>query len=134
MKNLSLRRCVTEGREPTQGFSQSLRKADGWGEAEMALDFVAAEADWKTYAERASGGYAAQIELADFYHRRLRPQDEVAALASVARAPATPAEKFLPVTRRRSWSAFERILAVLSAQALPAGQLPAELLPLQHRG
>jgi len=87
---------------------------------EEQLDFAAAESDWKWRAKVLPDKAAGQLELADFYHRRLRPQDEVAALASVARAPATPAEKFLPVTRRRSWSAFERILAVLSAQALPA--------------
>src|SRR5580700_2623567 len=42
-------------------------------EAEVALDFTAAEADWKTYAQTAADPYAAQIELADFYHRRIRP-------------------------------------------------------------
>ncbi len=49
-------------------------------QAEAALDFVAAEADWKSYAQHAADGYAAQIELADFYHRQIRPRQEMATL------------------------------------------------------
>ena len=40
---------------------------------EMALDFAAAEADWKNYAQHAPDPYTARTELADFYHRRNRP-------------------------------------------------------------
>ncbi len=87
---------------------------------EEQLDFAAAEADWKKRADLLPDKAAGQLELADFYHRRLRPQDEVAALALVARAPATPSEKLLPVTRQHSWSAFERVLALLSAHSLSA--------------
>jgi len=39
-------------------------------EGEVALDFVAAEADWKMYVATDSDEYAARMELADFYHRR----------------------------------------------------------------
>jgi Flp pilus assembly protein TadD len=53
-------------------------------EAELALDFTAAEADWKTYARLGKDPLA----LADFYHRRLRPGDEVAALETVRTAAA----------------------------------------------
>ena len=51
-------------------------------EAEVALDFVAAEADWKSYAQHTSDSYAGQIELADFYHRRIRPREELATLSA----------------------------------------------------
>ena len=74
-------------------------------EAEVALDFAAAEADWKAY-----GG---QIELADFYHRRMRPRDELAALtAAVAAAKDDP---LLPATAQKGWRAFERMAALEQA-------------------
>src|SRR5579871_3509812 len=75
-------------------------------EAEMALDFAAAEADWKSYAGNASDRYGAQIELADFYHRRIRPRDEIAALMVAAAEPDDPLE---PATAQKAWRAFERI-------------------------
>lgn len=86
---------------------------------EEQLDFAAAEADWKKRTEALDDKAAGQLELADFYHRRLRPLDEVKALGLVSRAPSTPAEKLLPATQQRSWSAFERIFALIDAQALP---------------
>jgi len=85
-------------------------------EAEMALDFAAAETDWKAYAERASDTYAAQWELADFYHRRLQPRDEIAALMSASQAQDDPLE---PATAQRGWRAFERMAALAGAEALP---------------
>ena len=86
---------------------------------EAALDFAQAEADWKKYVETAPDHLRAQITLADFYHRRLRPTDEVAALSVVARAPAVPAEKLTPVTEQHSWQSGERILTVVNDNALP---------------
>ena len=68
------------------------------GEAELALDFPAAEADWKEYATLT----ADRIALADYYHRRLMPSEEIATLDLVA----TPA-------------AFERAIAEAAAQDLP---------------
>jgi hypothetical protein len=55
-------------------------------EAELALDFAAAEADWKAYVQNASDTYPAHIELADFYHRRMQPREELAALTAAAAA------------------------------------------------
>ncbi|HKS95522.1 MAG TPA: hypothetical protein VJV74_05240, partial [Terriglobia bacterium] len=86
---------------------------------EEQLDFTAAEADWKKRAELLSDKAAGQVELADFYHRRLRPIDEVKALAQVGRSPSSPTDKLLPVTEQRSWHAFERIFALIGVQALP---------------
>jgi hypothetical protein len=62
-------------------------------EDEQALDFSAAESDWKAYVENSSDKISAQLALADFYHRRLRPADEIRTLAPVAGAPAIAAEK-----------------------------------------
>ena len=44
-------------------------------EDEQQLDFKAAETDWKVYAENAEDKVSGRLALADFYHRRLRPQD-----------------------------------------------------------
>ena len=85
-------------------------------EAEVALDFAAAEADWKAYAANAADRYGAQIELADFYHRRIRPLDELAALTATAAAQDDP---LLPATAQRGWLAFERMADVAGQEALP---------------
>src|SRR5271170_5060782 len=77
---------------------------------EQALDFVAAEADWKAWTDHAPDRAAAELDLAGFYDRRLRPQDEIAALTVVAQSPAPPAEKFVASGEQRSWKAFERML------------------------
>ena len=86
---------------------------------EQSLDFTAAERDWKSYVAHAKDTPAAQLDLADYYHRRLQPQQEIATLNLVAAAPATPAEKFTPAQKQRSWQAFARILQIASDQALP---------------
>jgi Tfp pilus assembly protein PilF len=75
-------------------------------EAELALDFTAAEADWKAYAANAPDHYKAQMELADFYFARIRPRDEVAALTVAATAKDDP---LLPANEQRGWHAFERM-------------------------
>jgi cellulose synthase operon protein C len=85
---------------------------------EQALDFVAAEADWKAYVVHAKDIPAAQLELADFYHRRLQPQQEIATLLSVAAAPTPDAERYRPVVQQRSWHAYGRILKLAKDQAL----------------
>ena len=80
-------------------------------EDEMQLDFVAAEDDWKKSGDT--------LALADFYHRRIKPREEIAALEVGARAPANSVEKLKPVTEQSSWKAFERIQSVVAEQALP---------------
>ena len=87
-------------------------------EDERQLDFAAAERDWKLYAEKAANKAAAQLDLADFYHRHLRPQEEIAVLRTLGNSPSTPTEKFTLPTQQRSWNAFERILGIIQAQAL----------------
>jgi cellulose synthase operon protein C len=86
---------------------------------EHSLDFTAAESDWNLYVAHAQDKPAAELDLADFYERRLRPQEEIAALLLVGKAPLTAGENFIPVERQRSWQAFGRILKVADEQALP---------------
>ena len=88
-------------------------------EDEQQLDFTAAESDWKAYAENSSDKIGAELALADFYHRRLRPGDEIKTLSLIANAPPIAAEKLTPTTQQRSWQAFERIFGVIDAQGLP---------------
>ena len=87
-------------------------------EDEHQLDFVAAEKDWKLYTEKAANKPAAKLELADFYHRRLRPQDEIAILRAVTDSPTGASERFTLPTEQRSWGAFERIFGIIRAQGL----------------
>ena len=87
-------------------------------EDEQQLDFAAAEKDWKQYADKATNKIEAQWDLADFYHRRLKPQDELETLRTIGNAPSAPGEKLTPPNEQNSWKAFERILGVIQAQAL----------------
>jgi hypothetical protein len=87
-------------------------------EDEQQLDFSAAESDWKSYVDNSSDKIEAQLGLADFYHRRLRPAEEIKTLLSVANAAPIPEEKLNPPTQQRSWQAFERIFGVVQAQGL----------------
>lgn len=87
-------------------------------EDEQQLDFDAAEKDWKLYAEKTSDKISAQRDLADFYHQRLRPQDEIETLRAIGNAPSRPKEKLTAPEQQTSWQAFQRILGVIQAQAL----------------
>src|SRR5690348_15016601 len=100
--------------QPKQADLYSLKAL----EEEQKLDFTAAEADWKLYLQNASDKAAAQMDLADFYHRRHRPQEEVSALSAAARLPSPPSERFTAVSDQRAWKAFVRSFQVIGAQAL----------------
>ncbi len=89
-------------------------------EDEQQLDFTAAEADWKSFVEKSADKPAALLSLADYYHRRLQPLDEIKALSGAAGAPLDASQKLTPVFEQRSWRAFERIFEVIRAQGLPA--------------
>jgi predicted Zn-dependent protease len=88
-------------------------------EDEQQLDFSAAESDWKLYVDKSSDKTAARLALADFYQRRLRPQDEIAVLSIVASAPPDAFAHSTPAVEQQSWRAFERIFSIIQAQALP---------------
>ncbi len=88
-------------------------------EEEQALEFDAAERDWKTWTEEASDPVAEHLDLADFYDRRLKPQEELAALAFVGKAPAGAQERWTAVESQNSWLAWERSLKVAAQFNLP---------------
>lgn len=79
-------------------------------EDELQLDFKSAEADWKKSANA--------LDLADFYHRRVRPTEEISVLDSIGKSPSTASERLTPPYQQQSWKAFERILTVIQEQAL----------------
>jgi tetratricopeptide (TPR) repeat protein len=87
-------------------------------EDERQLDFAAAEKDWQAYAEKSANKTAARWDLADFYRRRLRAREEIAALRLIGLSPASANEKLTPAQSQASWKAFERIFAVIHSQAL----------------
>ncbi len=87
-------------------------------EDEQQLDFAAAEADWKKYAEVAADRGAAKLALADFYHRRVRAKDEFGALASAALELAPASEKLLPPSAQRPWKTYERAIALIGEAKL----------------
>jgi predicted Zn-dependent protease len=88
-------------------------------EDEQQLEPAAAESDWKAYVDASSDKVNAQLALADFYDRRLRPADEIKTLSLVATAPSSSDEKLTPPAQQRSWQAFERIFTIIQAQGLP---------------
>jgi tetratricopeptide (TPR) repeat protein len=101
--------------QPSNADLYSLRAL----EDEQQLDFTAAESDWKSYVEKSTDKIGAQLALADFYHRRLRPADEIATLSLVATPPPVAAERLTVPAEQRSWKAFDRIFGVIQEQGLP---------------
>lgn len=87
-------------------------------EAERALDFTAAEADWRAFAERVDDPAEGQLALADFFERRLRPAEAVEALSAVGRAPDSRQDSLRIADQRRSWKAFERAVRLADEHAL----------------
>ncbi|HEY3841600.1 MAG TPA: hypothetical protein VGL72_33750, partial [Bryobacteraceae bacterium] len=74
-------------------------------EAELQLDFTAAESDWRTYVQLSASSAAAWRELAAYYDRRHQPAQQVDALRLAGRA--------------GDDSAFAHSLRVISDQDLP---------------
>lgn len=87
-------------------------------EDEQALDFAAAERDWKSWAEKADDKSAANLDLADFYERRLKPQEELTALEVVGRTAPNAGERWTAAESERSWKAWERAQEVVDRYAL----------------
>lgn len=71
-------------------------------EAEMQLDFPAAETEWKRYVDLSTDKSATNVELADYYHRRLQPRQELKALTDAG-----------------TTASFTRAIALVQAQAMP---------------
>jgi len=87
-------------------------------EDEQALDFAAAERDWKIWAEKADDKSAANLDLADFYERRLRPQEELGALEVDGRDAPNARERWTAASSEQAWKAWERSLEVVDRYAL----------------
>jgi tetratricopeptide (TPR) repeat protein len=88
-------------------------------EAELNLDFTTAEQDWKTYARLSADKGAGAVALADYYHRRLQPKEELAALLEAAAQPATGRDALNTEMEQRSWKLFQRAIELTAEQALP---------------
>ena len=84
---------------------------------EQALDFTAAETDWKAFAANSPDHTAALLELADFYQRRLAVKAEFATLLEVATSAAVPGETYTAPASQRSWQAFERARTLADEQS-----------------
>jgi hypothetical protein len=82
-------------------------------EDEQQLDFTAAEADWKKYAELATDKAAAGLDVADFYHRRIRPREELNALINAASGPVTASEALLVPSAQMHWKILDRCVRLI---------------------
>ncbi len=102
-------------------------------EDEKALDFDAAERDWKSWAQKADDKPAANLDLADYYQRRLKPQEELAALEAVGQAAASPRERWMAAESQQSWKAWERTLNVVDQFALPRAVAAREYAGWEQR-
>ena len=102
------------GKAPEQAELYSLRAM----EEERALDFAAADKDWKAYAERAKDKLDAKMDLALYYRRRLQAADEVRTLMEVGEAAERPDEQYTAAQEQRSWKAFERVPVVAADQGM----------------
>lgn len=89
-------------------------------EEERALNYSAAEADWKYAVAHRTDKLSAQMELADFYGRRLDPQREADALLAAGSLPATQGEQRQANQHQPQWSAFRRASVVADVSLLPA--------------
>lgn len=88
-------------------------------EDERALDFRAAEQDWKSWAEKADDKAGAYLDLANYYERRLQSREELSALAVVGASAASASEHGKTSAEQRAWKAWEQSLTVVSRYALP---------------
>ncbi len=115
--NLLIRRPPAETRSALGELIDAKPKvASNWRlraqEDETALDFKAAEADWRKYAQLSSN-YTA---LADYFHRREEGAKEIAALGIVVQAKTNPIE---PFTGQAPWKAVGRTVSVAEEEGLP---------------
>ena len=91
---------------------------------EQALDLPTAESDWKLYAEKKATPQA-QLELANFYSRRLQTEPEAAILRQVAAAPIPASETYLSPENQLAWRTNIRLINLLNIQAVPEPELLA---------
>src|SRR5262249_51957627 len=89
-------------------------------EYEAQLDFTNAEARWKLLDSVSPDHAGSQIQLADYYHRRMQPEQELQALTAAAnRSPAID-DPLQPQAQQRAWKLHERAQQLIQAEAMPA--------------
>jgi tetratricopeptide (TPR) repeat protein len=89
---------------------------------ERLADFPAAEADWKQAAMSSHDKVTALGELADFYHRRVEPEQEVSTLLQLGALPAQGAERYQLPAQQPQWNGLRRALDVCNESLLPAAR------------
>ena len=89
-------------------------------EDERQLAIKAAEADWKQAAALSTDKTPALIDLANFYHRRVEPENELKTLVEAGKQQPSGRDRFKRQSSQASWQAFTRALNVASASLLPA--------------
>ena len=89
-------------------------------EYEAQLDFTNAEARWKMLDAASSDRAAGPLALADYYHRRMQPQQELQALTTAqSRLPAIE-DPLQPPAEQRAWKLHERVQQLIQAEAMAA--------------
>ncbi|MDQ2711704.1 MAG: hypothetical protein M3Y24_05610 [Acidobacteriota bacterium] len=101
-------------RSPEQGDLYAIRAQ----EEERALNFAAAEADWKKVVSLSSAKASAWVDLADFYHRRLEPSQETDALLHAAQIAPEGLDRYRPETQP-AWMQLSRAVFVAEEAVLP---------------
>lgn len=91
-------------------------------EDERLADYSAAEADWKQAAGASSNKLGALQELANFYHRRVEPDQEVSTLLQLALLPEQPSERFEPAEQQPQWTSLTRAIEVCNESLLPSAR------------
>lgn len=89
-------------------------------EDERQLAFDRAEKDWQQAANLSNQKQTALLDLADFYHRRLQPQDEVRVLLQSAVLPAPAADAYKIDSQQTAWLTFRRAVQVCADSNLSA--------------
>jgi predicted Zn-dependent protease len=89
-------------------------------EYEAQLDFTNAEFRWRSLDSASPDRAGNQIQMADYYHRRMQPQQELQALAVAANALPAIDAPLQPQPQQRAWKIHERAQQLIQAKAMPA--------------
>ena len=98
-------------------------------EDEQQLDFSAAEADWKKYAESASEQGSGPDCAGRFLSSAGSAAGRNQGIVRCGRRAADSSEALTPPTEQQSWRAFERIFGVIQTQGLPPESRPHSIVP-----
>jgi tetratricopeptide (TPR) repeat protein len=88
-------------------------------EYEAQLDFVNAEARWKLLDSVSPDHVGNQIQLADYYHRRMQPEQELQALTTAATLAPAVEDPLQPQSQQSAWKLHERAQQLIQAEAMP---------------